>query len=364
MSKTLTLDAFHRSLGGSNWIAEGGYDVPGDYGDVASEIEALSDGCALYDGSAWGRVEALGGDARRFLNGFCTANTQSLAADVSVYGLITEVKGHILADATFLGHEDRIWLRVPPGEGNSVREHLVKYVIADDVELLPLDDLIPIWVLGPTAEMQLGRLIDDLPGPGYHLRSSIAGTEVQCEAGSLLGLSGYCLWISASIAATFIPEFADLVVAKWIGHRALENARIAAGGPRWGVDFGVDTLPQEVGLNGAVDYEKGCYLGQEVIARLHYRGQAQRVLCAVEGKASIGAGAEVKTGDEVVGRITSFSTSLGVEEGRGLALLKRKFADARTSLVADQGAAILVIGSCRVGADGLASVDSEAPAGE
>lgn len=334
-ARPLPLEAVHRDAGCDSWSDEGGYRVPDAYGDARAEADELRANAALYDASAWGRVEILGADARRLLNGFCTIDIPAMTSGDLAYGLITGGKGHVLADMTVAAHEDRLWLRLPPSRGKSMREHLAKYVIAETVELLPMGDLIPLWVLGPRAADRLTEHGVEVPAFGEHRRADLWGSEVHLEHACLLGVPGLCVSVSASIAVDFATGLVRRLDLPWTGLRALESVRIAAGVPRWGVDFGPDTLPQEAGLNAAVDYEKGCYLGQEVVARLHYRGRTQRRLCVVTVEGVGELPAAVFLGDHEVGELTSLDSQPTKKEARaGIAMLKRSAAEPGISLKA------------------------------
>lgn len=352
--RPLPLDDLHRAAGCGTWTGEGGYRVSEHYGDPESERAGLTGSAVLHDASAWGRVELLGPDARRLLQGFCTVDVEDVEVGAWAYGLIPAAKGQVLADAIITAHQDRLWLRLPPGEGEAVREHLGKYVIAEQVELLPMSDLVPLWVLGPEAASRIESIGVEVPPYGRHHRRNLLGTEVQLEHGMLLGLPGVCLSLSASIARDFAQDLARQVRLAWCGRRALESARIRAGAPRWGSDFGVDTLPQEAGLNAAVDYEKGCYLGQEVIARLHYRGKEQRRLCLVEAEGATGnAGTSVRDGDAAVGTLTSLDPIVDDERAIGIALLRRSAFETRQRFTWGENGQLRVIRLLAVAESGV-----------
>ena len=352
--RPVPLAALHAESGCDRWAEEGGWRVPADYGDPARERERLSNETGLYDGTCWGRVEVLGEDAGRLLNGFTTLDVPAVEAGSVRWGLVPGPKGHVLADVTVSAHNDRLWLRLPPGQGKSIREHLSKYVIAEDVELLPMGDLIPIWLLGPAAESCLRQAGVDVPARHQHARSDAWGTEVQLEHAVLLGMPGICLSVSASVVKLFAVELAERLDLGWIGRSALESARIRAGALRWGYDFGPDTLPQEAGLNAAVDYEKGCYLGQEVIARLHYRGQERRRLCLIEVQGEVDENAVVAVDGEEVGALTSLDPLRSPDSAtRAIAMIRRDAIASDSGLAIAVGASATVIRLLEVDRHGL-----------
>ncbi|MYF95370.1 MAG: hypothetical protein F4210_07645 [Holophagales bacterium] len=114
------------------------------------------------------------------------------------------------------------------------------------------------------------------------------------------------------------------------GREATEALRIEHGHPLWGVDYDDANLPQETGIEDAVDYEKGCYLGQEIVARIHYRGQPARRMCRLvfEPGHSPSAGAEIEFDGRTAGTVTSVSPSPRDDAAIGLALLPRRAVEA------------------------------------
>jgi len=256
-----------------------------------AEYKALRRGCGLADRSSAGRLELLGEDRHRFLNAYVTCDVKSLAAGQAAYGFVTNPQGRILTDLTLLAHEDRLWLELPAGQAEAISAHLTRYVLADRVEILPLDEMVPLALLGPRAREALSALAGeaalaplDLDRPqGRHLRAPVRGTEVVVERRAFPGGDGYVFWVSASLAPGFseallaAAPLVPLIPIVLIGAEALEIVRIEEGVPRFGRDFGPDNFPQETGLaERAVNYTKGCYLGQEVVARIHYRGGVQK----------------------------------------------------------------------------------------
>lgn len=312
---------------GAVWVVDQGVRIPAHYGDPATELAELEDGCALWDGSAASRLELLGEDRQRFLNGMVTADVKQLASGESCYGLFTTVKGRVLADATILVFDDRLWIRLPPSTGAGIREHLQKFVVADRVEILPLSDMVPLNILGPGAEERLSAWAagGELPAaPGEHRRVRILGSEVCLLDESRSGLPAFSIWISASLVKPFVAELLKRADAPMlVGWEPMEASRISRGIPRFGPDFGPDTFPQEAGLDHGISYEKGCYLGQEVIARIHYRGGVQRTIRALRME----SGVVPEIGETVIfdgreaGQITSRVGTESLDRSTVLAML-------------------------------------------
>lgn len=335
----LPLRRFHRRLGGQLGSIEG-VEVVAGYGRDEEELRALTNGVALVDRSWIGRREILGADRQRFLHGLVTCDVKALTPGGGAYGFVPSPQGKVLADVLVLALEDRLWLELPMGMGRAIGDHFKKYLLADRVELLPLADMLPLSLVGPkTAQVLSGET--SLPvAPWSHFRAEIAGVEVELVRGRLAGQPAFTLWVSASVAEPLLEALLARGGIVPAGRDAFERARVLAGLPAFGTDFGPEHFPQETGLESwAVSYTKGCYLGQEVIARIHYRGKAQRQarrLAFAEGDAPH-LGARLTLRDEEVGRVTSLAVSAGGGPAVGIAVLHRKGYETGTRLEVEGG---------------------------
>ena len=270
------------------------------------DYRALTEGCGLADRSETGRLEMLGADRQRFLNAYATCDVKALAPGDGAYGFLTSAQGRILSDLVVLAHPDRLWLEVGPGQEEAVAGHLRKFVIVDRVEIRPLADMLPLTLVGPRAAEVLGSAVESLPdGSWKHARVMVDGTEVTLQRTGRMGAPAFNLWVSASIA----PHLEEALLAREgvrrVGPEALEILRVEAGIPRFGRDFGPDNFPQETGEDDAVSYTKGCYLGQEVVARIHYRGGVQKRLCRLALDRLPRLGAQLLFEGREVGAVTS-----------------------------------------------------------
>lgn len=355
----LPLRRWHEARGAIELGELGGFSVPLHYGDLPAETEALHAGVGLFDRSAFSRLELLGADRTRFLNGLVTCDVHELAAGRGTYGYITEQKAGILADVAVYALEDRFWLDLPPGREAAVRAHLEKYIVADRVEVVALDEMIPLAVLGPQIDPTLERgplaVAESRGGPDLildrpwsHARAMLWGSEVRLARHERLGRPGVVVWVSASIADLFADDLlAHVATANGseivpVGLAAYDDQRVRSGVGLFGLDFDERTLPQELGEEVGIDYDKGCYLGQEVVARLRYRGQVPRQLRRVvfdQDPGPIELGAEVLYEDRSVGTLTSLS---GPRAPRvGLARLARRAFEPGTKVeVAGRGAIV------------------------
>jgi folate-binding protein YgfZ len=342
--KPLTLAKLHRQLSAVLGIVDGGATAPLHYGSVAEEVRALRRGCGLVDRSWTGRLELLGADRHRFLNAYVTCEVKELSPGEGAYGFFTNPKGGILSDVVVLIHADRIWLQLPAGQEGIIALHLGKYILADRVEVRTLEDMLPISLLGPQAAEVLGS---ELPEAGNwrHVRTKVHGTEVALQRAGRLGVEAYTLWVSASIAGHLMEDVLALPGVAPVGFEALEVLRTEAGIARFGRDFGAENFPQETGAaDESVSYTKGCYLGQEVVARIHYRGGVQKTLRGLD----FGAGPAPAPGTALLheGRESGIATTVvnSVALGRpiGLAIVHRRAAEPGTRLELPGGGTVKV----------------------
>lgn len=301
---------------------------------LVEEYRALRGGCGLADRSWMDRVELLGVDRLRFLNAYVTCDVKTLAPGEGAYGFLTNPQGRILSDLVALAHEDRLWLMLPPGQEEAVTKHLRKYILADRVEVRPLGDMLPITLIGPRAIEALGGAELPPSGDWRHLRSKVHGTEVALQRSGRLGAEAYTLWVSASIAGLLVERLLESPGVTRVGFEALEVLRTEAGIPSFGRDFGPENFPQETGAEeAAVSYTKGCYLGQEVVARIHYRGGVQKSLRGLlfEGPPPEPGTPLLHDGREA-GRTATVVDSIALGRPIGLAILHRRAAEPGTRL--------------------------------
>jgi folate-binding protein YgfZ len=331
----------HRRLGGTPAPAGAPVAVAG-YGEFEAEVAALRERAGLLDRWPVGRLRVTGEDRARFLQGLVTCDVAALEPGRGAYGFFTTIKGRILADAAVLATADALLLELPPGAGTAVREHLSKYRIADRVEFEAADDLAPLAVAGPAAAEVLGVTPPEEPWASTEVE--VGGVPVRVVRQGHLGVEGFTLWAPADrageLAAALLERERDRLSP--VGHEAAEAVRIEAGVPRFGADFDADNFPQETGLGEeAVSYEKGCYLGQEVVARIHYRGGVNRGLRGLRLTPPEGAepapGAQLFHDGRPAGRLGSAVRSPAAGGWIGLSVLHQRAGEPGTVLEIEGG---------------------------
>jgi folate-binding protein YgfZ len=350
--RPLHLAELHRELGGElaeRWQPAGEVLVPVDYGSVPDEVELLREGCCLVDRCWLDVLEITGQDRERFLSGMVTCEVRELGPAGGTYGFFTTRKGGVLADFALLSIEDRLLLELPPGRAPAVSDHLKGYILADRVEPKISSELLPLLVAGPEAKHVLRELLGGALPAGAELRwghgpAEIDSVPVRLANRPLLGVDAWTVWVAAE-GAEVVARALLGAGARPAGYDALQTVRIEAGIPLWGLDYDESNLPQETGLDEGLNFTKGCYLGQEVVARIHYRGGVNRRIVGIEidGDEPPATGTELLLDGKPVGKVGSVTLSPNLEGPIGLALVHKKAAEPGTRLqVAGDGGEVEV----------------------
>jgi tRNA-modifying protein YgfZ len=231
--------------------------------DLTADLAALREGAALIERHG-DLLELAGPDRLRLLNGLVTADVKAVAPGAALGGFFTSGQGKILADFRLLAFSESCWLLLPAGSGEAIRAHLEKYKVASRVEISAVVD----------------RRLFELSGPLAPSAAAAAAARLDAaDGGAAVGERRSFLLLKALSAERVLAEWLrDEIVAglRHVGVEAAELARIEDGELLFGVDFSSDNFPQETGRESDISYTKGCYLGQEVVARIHYRGGVQR----------------------------------------------------------------------------------------
>lgn len=259
------------------------------YGSVASEYEALHGSAALFDRSHRTRLRVNGARAAEMVTGLVTNDVASLVAGQGCYAAALSAKGKIIADVRIFVEADSVLVDAPPRAGAAWAAMVKKFVnprVAPHVdESATLRD---VGVFGPTARHVVSTLTG-IPAPALAALAPYAHVRVELDGHPLLvarvpelAVDGYELIVPAE-AFGMVWQRACAAGARPAGLDAWEIARVEAGRPEWGIDMDDTTIPQEANFDDlhAISYTKGCYVGQETVARLHFRGHVNRHLRGV-----------------------------------------------------------------------------------
>ena len=296
---------------------------------VEQEFTALTEGAGWLDQSDRSRLCLLGADRARFLHGQVTNDINGLGEFTGCYAALVNAKGKMESDLFAYRLANEILLDFEPGLTAAVQARLERYVIAEDVEIA---DVAPhfglLTVQGPQAEAVLTKL--DLPAPTEPLTVAQTEDEIYIVHQPRLGTDGFDLFIPIDAMNAWRERLAT--IAPRCQMPAFEKARVLATIPQFGVDLTTDNFPPEGGLETrAISYAKGCYIGQEIIARIRTYGKVNKVLrgLSLEGAAAIG--------DPVLHEGTPVGTLSSVchEPSAALAIIKRTASEPGTVLSVD-----------------------------
>ncbi len=313
-----------------------GKPVPLGYGDFTAEAEAVARGVGVMDWSACGVIGVRGPDAAVFLNGITTNNIKALPKGRAQENLLCASKGKIL-HAVLVVHtkEDEFLVITEPGEVNAVERHLETYHVREDL-VMGIAGLSRLDVVGPQSGAAMERLGFASAEPGSFKTGLHGGTPVLTLNHPLGVQPRWMLLLPPLAAAGLVEDLLAMPQARLVGLDAWEESRIWAGVPRFGVDFGPDHLPAEAGIYTHIAFDKGCYVGQEIHARMHYRGHPNRKLVAV--RAPEAAAAELLAGSnlfhegQAAGQVTSLARLSRDGQRAAIALVRYPIAAERTLL--------------------------------
>ncbi len=228
------------------------------------------------------RVDVRGEDRFRWLSGMVTNTVNDLAPNAGAWNLVLNAQGRIQGDLWVWRDGDRLELEIAADQSEKLLAHLNRFIIMDDVELIPLEDETAIGLTGPRAGEVLARLgIPALDGPLTQARAEWTGFSLRLRRSYGALAPHYGIWMAtAALKRLWEALLAD--GATPAGTAALDAFRIAEGIPAYGVDMIERDLPQETSQMRALCFNKGCYLGQEIVERIRSRATVHRHLRQLE----------------------------------------------------------------------------------
>ncbi len=282
-------------------------------------------------------VTVIGPDAAEYLQGQLTNDVESLAPGEGQYAALLDRKGHMQADMRVLRPTaEEILVETEAAALPIVLKHLTMYSIGRDVSV---------------ADVSSERTVLSLIGPrSAEVAAAPPLPEDTCEALAIVGIEALAVGTRAGIDLVCAAAAAEGLIAALreagaaeVSPQAVELLRIEAGVPRFGAEMGTETMPAEAGIvERAVSFTKGCYIGQETVARLHYKGKPNRHLRGLRLSAAAEPGASLRLGEKEVGRLggAAVSPALGPI---GLAILRREAEPGAELSVGEDGVKAVVV---------------------
>jgi folate-binding protein YgfZ len=283
------------------------------FGDPRAEFGALLNDCGAYDLGFRARLALTGGDRVRWMNGMVTNNIRDLGAGRGVYAFLLNPQGRILGDMVVYNQGEALMVETDRGQVERIMATFDHYIIMDDVEVANVSETwTALGLAGPKARAVLNHAGIEVPELAA-LQTFTAKCNCDCGCVECMVVRGedveresYEIWLAPK---DVYKTWRALVAAgaKPVGSEALEMQRIVAGIPLYGVDIRERDLPQETEQTRALNFNKGCYVGQEIVERIRSRGNVHRKFTGllVEGVATIAAGDKIFSGEKEVGEVTS-----------------------------------------------------------
>lgn len=315
-----------------------------DFGDPAAEYRAATESAAVFDVSNRTQLQLSGTDRHSFFHGFCTNDIKGLQPEHGCEAFLCNVKGRILGHVFVFADEQSLWIESVPDQGQALTSHLNKYHLVEDVELTDrTDSLAEFIIAGPQSDDRLSDAGLDVVSLELWQQTTIAlntqNAQLECHVKAVDILGSRCFFITTACASADLlwNHLTSSGIAP-AGHRALETLRIEAGFPWYGIDLSDENLAQEAArTEQAISFQKGCYLGQEPIARLNAMGHVNKALATFSFDA-----AEVpptgtvllnpKNAEKEAGRVTSAAWSWSSGRPIGLGMVRSLYLEPGTQL--------------------------------
>jgi folate-binding protein YgfZ len=274
---------------------------------LAADYRAITEACGLVDRSDRGKLALTGTEAASFLQGQVSNDVERLVPGTGCYAVFLTPKGKMLGDIRILAVADELLLDTERIALQALFNMIRRFSLGYQVELhkRTLERGL-LSLIGPQAA-ELAGAGDVGSDEHAHTVIEVAGTGLPARAiRTDVGVDLLCDAADTDALRTALEDAGAVTV----GDGALECLRVEYGRPRYGTDLDDTVIPQEAGLNErAVSFTKGCYVGQETVARLHYRGKPNRQLRGLRLSGAVEPGAELASDGRTVGRVTSVATS-------------------------------------------------------
>lgn len=328
----------NRSMMASSDDESAGLPTSGDYANMVSSR-------AYIRLSGWTTVRLTGSDRVDFLQSFCTNDLRRVGIGQGCEALLLNVKGKIVAHVVALIGRDEALLLAGPDQGDRIVSHLDRYVIREDVTLADVSEASDWRLLNRSAAEALApELLPRLTSPWTHESFQLDAAETLGVRAAMTWLEAYLFrgpaeqadaWETRLAAAGAVAASAD----------AWETLRIESGWPMFGRDFDAEMLPQELGRDSqAISLTKGCYLGQETVARIDALGHVNKRLATLRfnGTSPPEIDAALTSGDAAAGRVTSACWSPQLAAPVALAMVRRGHERQGAKLDSEAGAAEVI----------------------
>ena len=342
----LPLHDIHKAAGAS-FMDFMGWQIVQRFSSVESEYWAVQKSAGLIDLSCSGIFEMKGDDRTRFLHGMVTNDIKALTPGAGCHAAFLSPQGRMITDLRVFCSEESFILATEPAGREKLGPSLRKYIIGDRPLLLDRSEEMALLSLqGPKAAALLASVLSQpraLEHSYDHFETMLAGARTRICRVNRTRPGGYDFMVERQT----LPQVWDLILeagkkdeVRPVGFESFDTHRIEAGVPWFGLDMDENTLPIEAGLEkDAISFNKGCYIGQESVARITYRGHVNRKLVGLRLSDSHPAskGDKLSKDDHEVGWITSSAYSPGLKTAIALGYLRREVLEPDTVVLIEHG---------------------------
>jgi len=338
-----------------------GREVPMEFSGVEDEYRASRENVVVGDRSYRAAIHVTGKDRSSFIQNMLTNDVKRLAPGQGMAAAMLTRKGTLIADLVLYQLDDALWLEMEPEGLGPALDSLSRYIVSEDVTLRDVSkEQAILSVEGPKAAALLARLLQNTAEgqlaslPPFHFLDTTCGElAIRTSAAGHGPAMGFDLAVDTARAPDLVARLLNAgrpLEARLVGWRAQEIRRIEAGIPLLGIDMDDSHLPLEAGLDSAISFTKGCYIGQEYVVRLAHRGHLNRKLTglALSGPVIPEAGSEIRgaapdhpADEKEVGRVTSAAFSPGLGHAIALGYVQTAFATPDTAVTVLSGGRVL-----------------------
>ena len=316
--------------------------IPLAYSNAEQEYWTIKKAVGLADISHLGRLKITGKDRISFLNGLLTNDISQLKENAGQRSALLNSKARVLADLHLYAQPDNLLVDTGESSASHVKEILDRFVITEDVQIQDsTQDLVQVTVQGPKSSQAIKEVLGIEAQDLIQLEQKTLGPST-IIARDRTGQSGYDIIMPTLEAEPvwhgFLLKGGEIGLNP-VGSQALEILRLEAGYPKYATDVDENTIILEAGFKDAINFNKGCYLGQEVVARATHIGRVnkQLVRLEVETKDSVSPRSKLMSNGREAGFITSAAFSPGLQRVVGLGYANREFAKEGTKVNVQSG---------------------------
>jgi folate-binding protein YgfZ len=296
-------------------------------------------GAGLFDFPKRGLIEVSGGEAVQFLNGMLTNDIAKLPENSWMLAAFPNVQGRLLAFVRVLKIGDKFLFDTEAATREKVFNNLFRFTFAGDFKVRDLsEEMTLLSIQGKRAGEILESKVQSPKSKAEVVEAKFNGEKVLVIRSTHAAADGFDLFAPANLIQNLVKEFENAGAMK-IGNEAREVLRVEAGIPLYGVDMDETTIVLETGLDEAVSFTKGCYIGQEVIIRIHHRGHVAKKLAGLifDEPSDIAQNNELKSAEgKNAGRVTSIAFSPVLNKQIALAYVRYDFLQPGTELLINE----------------------------